>query len=70
MKDVHNIILSLGGPSAVARALKLTPQVVCNWSWRGAIPFERHTDVLKLADDLGVSLSRSRLEQIAKRRAA
>lgn len=68
MKDVATIISALGGPTAVANALDLAPQVVSNWPYRGAIPFERHTALLRLADEKGVALSRSALEQISKAR--
>jgi len=59
----------------VAKALRIAPQVVCNWAGRNSIPWGYHNSILRLADERGVALSRSILEgvvkkNVAKRRAA
>lgn len=70
MKDAASIIATLGGSGQVARDLGVAPQVVTNWAGRNAIPWERHTAILRLADSKGISLSRSQLEAIAAKRKA
>lgn len=51
-----DIIKSLGGPSKVAEALSVAPNVVSNWKKRGNIPLAERFRIAKLAADNDVAL--------------
>jgi len=70
MKDASAVISALGGSGAVAKALRIAPQVVCNWGGRNSIPWGYHNSLLRLADERGVALSRSILEAVVKKNVA
>ena len=70
MKTVSAVIDALDGPSAVARKLGVEPQVVCNWASRKSIPWEYHDDLIRLADEKSVDLTRRDLTALVKRRRA
>ena len=53
---VPQLIFALGGNTALARVLGISPQAVSNWSRRGAIPARRHYQVARLARALGLHI--------------
>jgi hypothetical protein len=55
MKQATTIIKMFGGPTALASAMNVTPQVVDNWRKRG-IPLTRATAVIKAAAKIGRTL--------------
>lgn len=65
MNDPVTIIKELGGPTKVASALGVRPNVVGNWGARG-IPYQRHDDLLDLARERGIDLTRAQLKAVAK----
>ncbi len=70
MKDASAVISALGGTGAVAKALKIAQQVVCNWSGRNSIPWGYHNALLRLADERGVAITRSTLEGVVRKNIA
>lgn len=60
-----DIIQDLGGPSKVAEALSVAPNVVSNWKKRGNIPLAERFRVAKLAADCGVKLPDGFLPTVA-----
>ena len=57
MVTASDIIDRLGGTSAVAIPLGLTPSVVHSWRGTNSIPRWRHGEILALAIVRGVALS-------------
>ena len=53
---VAQLVFHLGGNTALARVLGISPQAVSNWSRRGAIPARRHYQVARLARALGLHI--------------
>jgi len=60
-----DIIKNLGGPSKVAEALSVAPNVVSNWKKRGNIPLAERFRIAKLAADSGVTLPDGFLPTVA-----
>ena len=58
---MKEIIKSLGGPVAVARALGVRSQAVSLWSTSGRVPVDRVPALLRLAQQRGVALTASDL---------
>ena len=65
MNELTSIIKELGGPTRVAGALGVAPNVVGNWPQRGYIPWHWHDPLLELARNIGVNLTRDQLKAIA-----
>uniref|UniRef100_UPI00389A489C carph-isopro domain-containing protein n=1 Tax=Sphingomonas abietis TaxID=3012344 RepID=UPI00389A489C len=59
MQTASAIIDSLGGTSAVAAGLSLTPSTVSSWKTSGRIPSWRQPSLLALARRVGASLKPS-----------
>ncbi|PHP18304.1 MULTISPECIES: Cro/CI family transcriptional regulator [Sphingobium] len=57
MQKAADIIDALGGTSAVARALEITPSTVSSWKTSGRIPRWRMPLVEALALKLGANLT-------------
>lgn len=57
MKNATEIIDALGGTTAVARALNLTPSTVSSWKQSGSIPKWRMPGVEALAAELGADIT-------------
>lgn len=78
MNQTNAIIKELGGPTKVATAIGVKVNVVGNWSLREYIPWHWHDQLLDLARNIGVTLTRDQLKAMApapkfakpKRRAA
>lgn len=56
MMNASDIVTALGGTSAVASALNLTPSTVSSWKSNNSIPKWRMRDVVALAKKKGVAL--------------
>lgn len=65
MNTARSIIKELGGPTKVAAALKVRVNVVGNWTARG-IPWHWHDELLSLARNRGVDLTRDQLKRLAR----
>lgn len=61
MQTVPDIIVKLGGTSAVASALSLTPSTVSSWKTSGRVPSWRRSALLALAEEKQVSLTEADL---------
>ena len=59
------IIKELCGPTKVALALGVKPNVVGNWPARGYIPWHWHDPLLAFARNIGVNLTRDSLKELA-----
>jgi hypothetical protein len=59
---VPQLIFALGGNTALARTLGISPQAVANWTRRGAIPARRHYQVARLARALGLHIDPERMQ--------
>lgn len=57
MRTVSDIIEELGGTSAVAQALALTPSTVSSWKSSGRVPGWRRAGLLQVAVSKNVRLS-------------
>lgn len=57
MDTVTDIIERLGGTSAVASALALTPSTVSSWKTSGRVPAWRQPALIELAKERSVQLS-------------
>lgn len=57
MHNVSDIIKELGGTSAVAAAMSLTPSTVSSWKTSGRIPNWRQDALIALAAKKGLSLT-------------
>jgi len=60
--SIRDLIFALGGTTALARVLGISPQAVSNWSRRGAIPVRRHYQVARLARALGLHIDPERMQ--------
>jgi hypothetical protein len=57
INTVSDLIDSLDGPEgAAARFKELSPQAICNWRMRGAIPPSRHMQVAVLMKRMGKTI--------------
>jgi hypothetical protein len=74
MASANHIIDALGGTSAVASALKLTPSTVHSWRSANFIPEWRQASLLALAVELNKDVSATDFphptERVSKARAA
>lgn len=67
MATANSIIDALGGTSAVAGELNLTPSVVHGWRRSNFIPLWRQPSVLAVAVKKGVALSTVDFPSVAER---
>lgn len=62
MQTLSEIIGRLGGTSAVANAMRLTPSTVSSWKTKGRLPLWRHKDLIRAAKRAGVVLTYEELQ--------
>ena len=70
MDTANQLIDALGGTSAVANALGLTPSVVSSWRKAGTIPEWRHGDIIAAAKKRGIAVAATDVPKREKRAAA
>ena len=66
MKTVDDIIMKLGGNSAVARILGVGPSTISEMKRRDSIPVEHWPAFIKAAQAIGKDLTFERMVSIAK----
>jgi DNA-binding transcriptional regulator YdaS (Cro superfamily) len=59
IKTVDEVIKELGGPTAAASVLGVTPPALCNWSVRGVITAEHFLLIREALAERGLEVSPS-----------